>query len=143
MYSEKARKLRQCQAICIKNGKQCLNYSRLDSNFCGLHLGKNRGRPKNIHRVFRIMKRQAQSRKRHPSNICKCKAYNFPHRAGGGLCRWPDPPLERLTTPSGTRSEMGKLKKELREMGCSNPLTRSINYERQGEIVEIDQEKWI
>jgi len=26
--------------------------------------------------------------------VCRCRAYEFPHRAGGGLCRWPDPPNE-------------------------------------------------
>ena len=26
---------------------------------------------------------------------CKCEAYPWPHRPCGGLCRFPDPPLER------------------------------------------------
>jgi hypothetical protein len=26
---------------------------------------------------------------------CRCEAYPWPHRPGGGLCRWPDPPTER------------------------------------------------
>ena len=26
---------------------------------------------------------------------CRCEAYPWPHRPGGGLCRWPDPPLDR------------------------------------------------
>src|SRR3954468_2210551 len=25
---------------------------------------------------------------------CQCKAYPWPHRPGGGLCCWPDPPVE-------------------------------------------------
>jgi hypothetical protein len=25
---------------------------------------------------------------------CQCAAYPWPHRPGGGLCRWPDPPVE-------------------------------------------------
>ncbi|MCC7350042.1 MAG: hypothetical protein IT446_05680 [Phycisphaerales bacterium] len=25
---------------------------------------------------------------------CRCHAYPWPHRPGGGLCRWPDPPTE-------------------------------------------------
>ncbi len=33
---------------------------------------------------------------------CQCRAYDWPHRPGGGLCRWPEPPLYRLTTPAGT-----------------------------------------
>jgi hypothetical protein len=30
--------------------------------------------------------------KRRPK--CRCLAYPWPHRPGGGSCRWPDPPLE-------------------------------------------------
>src|SRR5436190_19333429 len=26
---------------------------------------------------------------------CRCEAYPWPHRPGGGLCRWPEPPLQR------------------------------------------------
>src|SRR3954452_10853050 len=26
---------------------------------------------------------------------CRCDAYKFPHRPGGGLCRYPDPPAVR------------------------------------------------
>jgi hypothetical protein len=26
---------------------------------------------------------------------CRCEAYKFPHRPGGGLCRYPDPPAVR------------------------------------------------
>jgi hypothetical protein len=35
---------------------------------------------------------------------CRCDAYAWPHRPGGGCCRWPEPPQCRLTTPAGTRS---------------------------------------
>lgn len=34
---------------------------------------------------------------------CDCAAYEWPHRPGGGFCRWPDPPLEICDTPAGTR----------------------------------------
>ena len=33
---------------------------------------------------------------------CTCRAYRWPHRPGGGLCRWPDPPLKTCNTPPGT-----------------------------------------
>ena len=36
--------------------------------------------------------RKARDRKR---KKCRCEAYPWPHRPGGGLCRWPDPPIER------------------------------------------------
>jgi hypothetical protein len=31
-------------------------------------------------------------------------AYAWPHRPGGGLCCWPDPPTYRLNIPAGTHS---------------------------------------
>jgi hypothetical protein len=37
-------------------------------------------------------KRKARDKKR---KKCRCKAYPWPHRPGGGLCCWPDPPVER------------------------------------------------
>jgi len=33
---------------------------------------------------------------------CSCVAYAWPHRPGGGLCRWPEAPTYRLTPPPGT-----------------------------------------
>ena len=36
---------------------------------------------------------------------CKCVAYNWPHRPGGGLCNWPDEPEYRLTNASQSASE--------------------------------------
>ncbi len=46
---------------------------------CGGHGGRSTGRPS-----------------------CQCAAYAWPHRRGDGLCRWPDEPTYRLTTPAGT-----------------------------------------
>ena len=37
-------------------------------------------------------KRKASDKKRRK---CRCDAYKFPHRPGGGLCRYPDPPSVR------------------------------------------------
>ncbi len=36
--------------------------------------------------------RKARDKKR---KKCRCDAYKFPHRPGGGLCRFPDPPVIR------------------------------------------------
>ncbi len=36
---------------------------------------------------------------------CRCTAYSWPHRPGGGLCRWPEEPEYRLTTLAGTPAE--------------------------------------
>jgi len=39
----------------------------------------------------RRMQAKARSKRRRK---CRCAAYPWPHRPGGGLCRYPDPPLE-------------------------------------------------
>jgi hypothetical protein len=33
--------------------------------------------------------------------VCLCKAYRWPHRHTGGLCRWPDPPKATCPRPPG------------------------------------------
>jgi len=47
-------------------------------------------------------KPKLSQRARYP--LCTCEAYSFPHRPGGGLCRWPEAPLYRLTTPPSTKT---------------------------------------
>src|SRR6058998_3619205 len=37
-------------------------------------------------------KRKAKDKRRAK---CRCEAYPWPHRPGGGLCRYPDPPAAR------------------------------------------------
>jgi hypothetical protein len=44
-------------------------------------------------------KRKATDKKR---KKCRCEAYPWPHRPTGGLCRWPDPPVEKYAR-KGTR----------------------------------------
>lgn len=34
---------------------------------------------------------------------CACAAYAWPHRPGGGLCRWPELPVRTCATALGTR----------------------------------------
>jgi hypothetical protein len=33
---------------------------------------------------------------------CRCAAYEWPHRPGGGRCRWPEEPDAKHPTPAGT-----------------------------------------
>lgn len=33
--------------------------------------------------------------------VCRCMAYQWPHRPGGGLCRWPEDPKQVSKTPAG------------------------------------------
>lgn len=43
------------------------------------------------------------SKRRLPKpKTCACAAYAWPHRPGGGLCRWPNPPKRTCLTPAGT-----------------------------------------
>lgn len=44
-------------------------------------------------------KRKAGDQKR---SKCRCAAYPWPHRPGGGFCRHPDPPLERWQPKPGS-----------------------------------------
>ena len=46
---------------------------------------------------------------------CTCAGYAWPHRPGGGLCEWPDPPRWRLTTPAGTRSDWREWRRPSRD----------------------------
>jgi hypothetical protein len=141
-YNEKAKSLRQCEAI-KPNGERCRNYSRLDSNVCVIHLYPKRKRVV-IGRhepILHFLKRKGKAhhvRQRH--NVCRCRAYNWPHRAGGGLCRWPDEPLKRLSTQQGTRSGRGEIKDIARAAGAKmRGVTDSINYERQGDVKDIKE----
>jgi len=45
---------------------------------------------------------------------CRCAAYRWPHRPGGGLCRWPDPPAGEHPTPAGTNRPNAQRRRGLR-----------------------------
>lgn len=46
--------------------------------------------------------------------VCRCAAYAWPHRAAGGLCRWPDPPRAACPTPAGTNRPKAQRRRGLR-----------------------------
>jgi hypothetical protein len=91
-YTEAARERRRCTGT-RKDGKRCGAWAVWDDprQLCMSHAGRHhRGRmastdggPYALHR-----------RTNYPN--CKCHAYQWPHRPGGGLCRWPDPPIRML-----------------------------------------------
>lgn len=54
----------------------------------------------------------ASKPKREP---CRCPAYSWPHRLGGGRCRWPDPPETPHPTPAGTNRRTGLRRRGLRK----------------------------
>jgi hypothetical protein len=97
-YSERARALRRCRHIYgaghARAGEPCRAFALWDSpeGLCAAHGGRTRG-PDRVERYGECATRPK----------CSCEAYAYPHRPGGGLCRWPDPPLYRDTTPAGYR----------------------------------------
>ena len=95
-YSAKAAALRRCTAT-RKDGAACRAWAVWEDprQLCAPHAGRHYRGPLNFRRPW-------QPEKPTMYQPCRCVAYNWPHRPGGGLCRWPDPPLYRLTTPAGT-----------------------------------------
>ncbi len=100
-YSERAKAMRRCMGI-RKDGEKCRAWACWDGKqgqLCSAHSGRT-------HRGPQATLRELQARPvyRAPVPACRCLAYNWPHRPGGGLCRWPELPLGRSSTPSGKRS---------------------------------------
>lgn len=102
-YSAKARELRRCRAT-RKDGKPCQGWACWGDSrqLCRSHGGERR------QGVMRSTVRSPSgeaSRDRQPRSVaCRCPAYAWPHRPGGGFCRWPDPPTRRSQIPPGTRA---------------------------------------
>ena len=92
-YSERARELRRCKAI-KPNGERCKAWARWGDprQLCVAHGGGHHTGPLETARGIEV--------KTVP--VCHCDAYAWPHRPGGGLCRWPDPPTYVCTIPAGT-----------------------------------------
>lgn len=63
--------------------------------------------------------RKARDKKR---KKCRCEAYPWPHRPGGGLCRWPEPPLERWQPKPGGRPYRKRYAGLLRQIARANGL---------------------
>lgn len=97
MYSSQTAQLRRCTAVC-KDGRHCQGWARWadDQQRCASHSYAKR-------RSYAPGQPRAYSEKT-SAPPCTCIAYAWPHRPGGGLCCWPDPPEYRLTTPASTHS---------------------------------------
>jgi hypothetical protein len=104
-YSEKAKEMRRCKAT-RKDGQPCQAWALWGGTFCAGHTYKKRGgRTPEKYRYTGIPTKAPP---------CRCVAYNWPHRPGSGLCRWPDPPIYRSTIPAGTHSWMRGYKRGYR-----------------------------
>ena len=90
-YSAKAKELRRCRHV-SGDGRRCKGWAVWgdDRGLCRSHGGKN---PASL----------LPSEKTRPVK-CTCAAYAWPHRPGGGLCRWPDPSQRVSLTPAGTHA---------------------------------------
>ena len=95
-YTRAAVERRRCLGT-KKDGSPCRAWAVWDDprQLCVQHAGRgHRGPQRNVYKPNR------------PGRYvpCRCEAYSFPHRPSAGLCRWPDPPVYRLTTPAGTKN---------------------------------------
>lgn len=95
MYNTHAKELRQCRAI-KKDGSPCTAWALWNSNkqVCFIHSERPREHCK-LDKKWPFKKKA-----RVPS--CKCEAYAWPHRPGGGLCEWPLKPKYICLIPEGT-----------------------------------------
>jgi hypothetical protein len=105
-YSEKAKAARRCTAT-RKDGQPCQAWALWGGERCAAHTYKTRGVASDTHRYGGM-------RTRAPS--CTCAAYAWPHRPGGGLCRWPDPPHYHSTIRAGTHSYFRTYKRKYRAL---------------------------
>jgi hypothetical protein len=92
MYNQEALERRRCTAT-KKNGEPCQAFAlwRTAVQRCAAHTYRKRYPTGHPWRTYRTR-----------YTPCHCVAYQWPHRPGGGLCRWPDLPHRRLLTPAGT-----------------------------------------
>ena len=94
-YNRAAIKLRRCTAT-KADGSPCQAWAVWGDpqQRCASHVGRQRRRPTG----------KARPKQKTRYMPCRCPAYAWPHRPGGGLCRWPLPPEFVSTTPAGTHS---------------------------------------
>lgn len=106
-YSLSAIEKRRCKAR-RKDGGPCMGWAMWGDPLqrCAQHAGRGHRGP--LNRLHYTWPTRAQY------EPCRCVAYAWPHRPGGGLCQWPDEPKFRRTTPAGTRSSSGALMRDWR-----------------------------
>lgn len=98
-YTDKARELRRCKRP-TKAGRPCANYAMWGWVVCLSHSNRRHRGPLADAAARRAL---LESGDRPGFKPCACAAYAWPHRPGGGLCLWPDPPAQTSSTPAGSR----------------------------------------
>jgi hypothetical protein len=90
---------RRCLAI-RKDGSPCRAWAvwNASEQLCAVHLHSTRRKQREM--TAAIRKEQAR---RH-SPVCRCDAYDWPHREHNGLCRGPDGPLGHMADAGGTET---------------------------------------
>ena len=69
-------------------------------------------------------RRQQQARDKRRAK-CKCAAYPWPHRPGGGLCQWPRPPAEQWIPRKQARPYAKRylgLRRQIARSNCLHPI---------------------
>ena len=94
MYSAATVMQRRCVGA-RKDGQPCNAWALWDDprQLCLVHAGRSHMGP------LGSLRARHQRARYEP---CLCDAYAWPHRPGGGLCRWPEEPEYVLTTTPGT-----------------------------------------
>lgn len=117
-YNEKAKARRRCTGTTAA-GKPCRAWAVWDDDrqLCNVHAGRHyRAEPPpddmSLEQIIAHEERRAAAWLERllnppPTNYtpCNCAAYNWPHRPGGGLCSWPDPPEAASAIPTGTHRQ--------------------------------------
>jgi len=95
-YSAQAEVRRRCTGT-RKDGEPCRAWALWDDPLqrCMNHAGHGHHGPQ----ARRSRDQSAAGKTRYTP--CTCVAYNWPHRPGGGVCRWPEEPVYRWITPAG------------------------------------------
>jgi hypothetical protein len=75
---------------------------------------------------------------------CRCQAYPWPHRPTGGLCRYPDPPVERYQPKPRVRPYRkrytGILKQIARNNGLNPIRDRALIQALMPDVLDLARE---
>jgi hypothetical protein len=102
MYTPEAIRLRRCRGT-RADGSPCRAWAIWGeaSQQCVAHCGRP-GVTRRGSGNYRPYQSPRTARARYQP--CRCVAYAWPHRPGGGLCQWPIEPTYRLTREAGRHS---------------------------------------